>query len=108
MRTSVPFLLDDLSVDGIGKFLIADLSHAPTLEAIAKNSHRCNAYGDKDKQGCELRDLSWVSEWSPEEGLKTLYAGDNFCSAMTGVRDVTRHVGMSVGLYPRGIFTWQD
>ena len=104
----VQFHPDNLSVDRNGNLLIAGHPHGPTLESIAKDSARCNAPGSVGKEGCDAKGLSWISEWSEKDGLKTLYAGDDFATSTTAVRDVDRNVGIAGGLYERGILTWID
>lgn len=104
----LPFHPDNLSTDKDGKLLIAGHPHTPTLEKIAKNNARCNADGSENKEGCELRGLSWISEWSEKEGLRNLYVGDDYGTSSTALRDVTRDVGIGVGLYEKGIMSWKE
>ena len=104
----VPFHVDNLSVDNSGRLLIAGHPHGPTLEKVARSSARCNTPGQSNKVGCDLRALSWIAEWSEESGLKTLYAGSDFATSTTAVRDIKRKLGFAVGLYERGILTWDE
>lgn len=85
---------------------VAGHPHAPTLEKFAKNSARCNGLGKENQEGCDVKGLSWISAWNEEDGLKTLYAGADFASATTAVRDTKRKIGFATGLYERGILTW--
>lgn len=104
---SVPFHADNLSVDKNGKLLVSGHPHGPTLEKVAKNSARCDAPGSENKDGCE-KGLSWIAEWSEEDGVRTLYVGDGFGTSSTAVRDVERKIGIATGLYERGVLTWND
>ncbi|USW50093.1 Putative six-bladed beta-propeller, TolB [Septoria linicola] len=98
---AVPFLPDNVSLDSRGKLLIAGHPHAPSLEKVAKNNRFCEGRAE-----CALPKLSWVAEWSEEDGLKTLYSGSDFGTSTTAVRDWQAGIGLVTGLYERGLLTW--
>lgn len=103
----VPLHPDNLSVDGNGKLLIAGHPHAPSMEKLAKNSARCNSVGNESKKGCDrIKAPSMISEWSERDRFKTLYAGIDYDSSSTALRDVDRQIGMAVGLYAKGMMVW--
>ncbi|CAK3797477.1 Hypothetical predicted protein [Lecanosticta acicola] len=104
-RIALPFIPDNLSVDGKGKLLVAGHPHAPSLEAVAKKNRMCH---DQDGDGCQLNRLSWIAEWSEADGLETLYVGDEFGTSSTAVRDVGRGIGIASGLYERGLLVWKS
>lgn len=104
---SVPFLPDNLSVDKNGKILIAGHPHAPSIEKVSRMAKDCKQGVDDEKEECQYARLSWVSEWSEEEGLRTLYAGGEFGSSTTAARDVKRGWGVVTGLYERGLLIWK-
>ena len=87
---------------------VAGHPHGPTLEKFARNSARCNAPRKEDKVACDVKGLSWIADWSEEDGLKTLYVGSDFATATTAVRDIKREIGFAVGLYERGILKWDE
>lgn len=105
---ALPFIPDNLSVDGHGKLLIAGHPHAPTLEQVAKTNRFCESSEADELARCQRLRLSWLAEWSADEGLHTLYAGQEFGTSTTAVRDITRGLGFAVGLYERGILTWKS
>lgn len=99
-----PFIPDNLSIDGRGNLLIAGHPHAPSLEEVARTNRLCH----DERSNCQLRRLSWIAEWSEEAGLKTLYAGDEFGTSTTAVRDTSRGIGFTTGLYEKGILVWKS
>lgn len=103
----VPFHADNLSVDSNGKLLIAGHPHAPSMEEVAKNAARCDKPDDAPKEHCDHKAPSGIAEWSEQEGLKMLYTGFDFQSSTTALRDVSRRIGMVVGLYANGVMTWR-
>jgi hypothetical protein len=107
----VPFLPDNLSLTSSGKLLIAGHPHAPSLEILAKNNGQCVGGSGKDgalAELCQKSRLSWVMEWSAEDGVKDLYAGRGFGSSTTAVRDEKRGVGIATGLYQKGLLVWRE
>lgn len=104
----VPFIPDNISVDGKGKMLIAGHPHAPSLEEISKNNQFCqHADADKDDR-CQLHRLSWIADWSEEEGLSSIYVGAEYGTSSTAVRDTSRGMGFASGLYEQGILSWVE
>ncbi|KAK3114360.1 hypothetical protein LTR53_007397 [Teratosphaeriaceae sp. CCFEE 6253] len=102
----LPFLPDNLSVDGNGVLLIAGHPHAPSLEARV---HAGEACADPEATEAECATPpSWIAEWTSEGGLKDLFVGSGFGSATTAVRDVGRGKGLAVGLYDHGLLTWSE
>lgn len=102
---AMPFHPDNLSIDKDGKLLIAGHPHSPTLGKISKNIAQCNSPGG-GKEGDCVQGLSWIAEWGEQGGLTTLYKGRNFGTSSTAVRDVDRRFGLAIGLYERGLLTW--
>lgn len=105
---TVPFAPDNLSANKDGSLLIAGHAYPPALTVVAQNNARCNQLPGGDAKGCDVRSPSWIAEWSPEHGLKDLYVGTKFSSSSTAVKDSGRGFGMAVGLYERGILTWES
>lgn len=104
---SVPFLPDNLSVDGDGVLLIAGHAHVRSITTFAQSRARCNALDSKaDKKGCDGTSPSYIAQWSEDAGLQDLYVGDAFSSSTTAVRDVERGIGLAMGLYEKGILVW--
>ena len=103
----VPFVPDNISLDSKGKLLITGHPHPPSLEKVARHNRFCEDPATASTETCDLPKLSWVAEWSEQEGLKTLYAGSDYGTSTTAVRDWTAGIGIVTGLYERGILTWQ-
>lgn len=103
---ALAFHPDNLSVDGDGKLLISGHPHSPTLGKVSKSSALCNSDTTMGKESCE-KGLSWVAEWSESDGLKTLFAGDEYGTSATAVRDVGRKIGVVAGLYAKGLYMWE-
>lgn len=102
----VPFAVDNLSVDGAGKLLMAGHPFAPGLMAVSKGRSRCDVQGsEEERKACECTAPSWVAEWTEQEGLKTVYknSGKEFCSSSTFARDVAKNIGIVTGLYEKGL-----
>jgi hypothetical protein len=92
----VPFFVDNLSVDRRGILLMAGHPHSPSLDRVSRDNTCASAPR-----------LSWVGEWSDDgTGFQTLYAGDDFGTSTTAVRDWSRGIGFVVGLYERGLMSW--
>lgn len=51
---------------------------------------------------------SWASEWTPEGGVKHIYAGWEYPTSASVVRDRERGVGIVTGLYAKGLLVWRD
>ncbi|KAF2867989.1 hypothetical protein BDV95DRAFT_630909 [Massariosphaeria phaeospora] len=105
-----PAGVDNLSVDGNGKLLMAGHPFVPALTKVAKQRPGCVPGSEKEeeKSACECGAPSWAAEWSEEGGLKELYKGYEFCSSTTLVRDTKRGVGMMSGLYERGLLVFKE
>lgn len=103
---SVPFLVDNIKSDKRGTLFLAGHPHPPNTEHVAKNAAIC---ASENKEGCEadVKGLSWIAEWSAEGGLRDLYAGDEYPTSTTAILDRERGLGMAVGLYAKGVLTWE-
>ncbi|KAI0015417.1 putative paraoxonase [Xylariomycetidae sp. FL0641] len=111
----LPFLPDNVAVSGDGALLIAGHPHMPSLETFAKSRHVCNAPALRAAAGDAMREFcgtfaapSWAASWTPEGGLRNLYAGYEYPSSATAARDARRGVGVVAGLYAKGIMVWRD
>lgn len=106
---SVPFLPDNLSVDGNGKLLIAGHPHAFSMVQFAESRDACNSGSGVEKEkACKLRASTGVADWSEKEGLKVMWMSDEFATGSTAVRDVDGGVGIVSGLYEKGLLVWRD
>jgi arylesterase/paraoxonase len=112
-KLSVPFWVDNLSVDSNGVLLMAGHPWPPALTKIAKTNHLYQL-GEGQDDGLPLeqrnRAPSYVAEWdgNPKGKVKTLYVGQEYGTSTTAVRDVERNVGIVVGLYERGIMLFKS
>ncbi|KAI0479824.1 hypothetical protein F4859DRAFT_477492 [Xylaria cf. heliscus] len=112
----LPFLPDNLSVSKRdGALLIAGHPHLPSLNKFARSRHICHRPEVLAKGGKEAEKMcntttaaSWASEWTPEGGLKHIYAGWEYPTSASAVRDKDKGVGIVSGLYGKGIFIWRD
>ncbi|KAH6646168.1 putative paraoxonase [Truncatella angustata] len=112
----LPFLPDNLAVSkSDGALLIAGHPHLPSLNKFARSRQACNRPellaegGPKVQEMCAtLSAASWASEWTPETGVKHIYAGWEYPSSASVVRDRARGVGIVAGLYAKGLFVWRD
>ena len=105
-----PAAVDNLSVDGTGRVLMAGHPFAPALMKVSKGRAKCDAQGSKEeREACACTAPSWVAEWSEGEGLRELYKDDGreFCSSSTVVRDAESGVGIVSGLYEKGILVFE-
>jgi arylesterase/paraoxonase len=106
---SVPFLPDNLSVDGSGKLLIAGHPHPFSMIDFAKSRDACNSgSGLEEDKACAIRASTGVAEWTESEGLKVLWMSEEFATGSTAVRDVGRGVGIVSGLYEKGLLVWRE
>jgi hypothetical protein len=112
----LPFLPDNLAISkSDGALLIAGHPHLPSLNKFARSRHLCN-HPDMLKQGREeerqmcakMNAASWASEWTPSEGLKHIYAGWEYPTSVSVVRDRETGVGIVAGLYSKGLMVWRD
>ncbi|KAK2026543.1 putative paraoxonase [Colletotrichum zoysiae] len=108
-KVDVPFMPDNLATDQRGVLIIAGHPHPPSLEAMVKARQAClkksSMIGD-----CHVGTApSWVSEWTPEGGLKTLYSTvGEFGSSSSAARDAGLGLGIMTGLYEKGIMVWRE
>ncbi|KAK4505979.1 hypothetical protein PRZ48_003944 [Zasmidium cellare] len=107
-KIPVTFIPDNVSVDSKGKLLIAGHPHAPTLEKASKNNRFCQHPGAKNDERCISPKLSWVADWSEQDGLSNIYVDSEFGTSSTAVRDASRGLGFISGLYERGILAWKE
>ncbi|KAF2632603.1 calcium-dependent phosphotriesterase [Macroventuria anomochaeta] len=105
-----PAAVDNLSVDGEGKVLMAGHPFAPALMKVSKGRAKCDVQGsEEEREACACTAPSWVAEWSEAEGLREVYKDDGreFCSSSTVVRDTAKGVGIVSGLYEKGILVFR-
>ncbi|KAI3342359.1 hypothetical protein F4824DRAFT_445863 [Ustulina deusta] len=116
MSIWLPFLPDNLAVSkGDGALLIAGHPHLPSLNKFARSRRVCHrpeavaAGGEEAQKMCDKTTAaSWVSEWTPEGGLKHIYAGWEYPTSSSAVRDREKRVGIVSGLYGKGLLVWRD
>lgn len=104
----LPFLPDNLSVDGDGIILIAGHPFAPAVETTAQKNAFCSHSGVAEEHSCKERAPSWVAEWSSQAGLRNLYIGNEISTSTTAIRDVQRGIGLVTGLYDSGLLWWKE
>lgn len=102
----LPFMVDNIKSDKRGTLFLAGHPHPPTTEHMAQNAAKCASAG---KEGCEedVKGLSWISTWSAETGLNDLYVGDEYPTSSATVIDREKAIGIAVGLYAKGVLTWE-
>lgn len=106
---TVPFLPDNLSVDGDGKLLIAGHPHPFSMVEFAQTRDACRSGAGAEKaKACALKASTGVAEWSHNEGLKVLWMSDELATGSTAVRDAARGVGIVSALYDRGLLVWRE
>ncbi|KAK1989985.1 putative paraoxonase [Colletotrichum falcatum] len=108
-KVDVPFMPDNLATDQRGVLIIAGHPHPPSLETMVKARQVCLKDPSMVDE-CHVGTApSWVSEWTPEGGLKTLYttAGE-FGSSSAAARDAGQGLGIITGLYEKGIMVWRE
>ncbi|KAI3320287.1 hypothetical protein HD806DRAFT_507050 [Xylariaceae sp. AK1471] len=118
LRSSIwlPFLPDNLAVSkSDGALLTAGHPHLPSLNKFAHSRHVCNnpnlftEEGKDERQMCaNMSAASWASEWTPDRGLEHIYAGWEYPSSASVVRDREASLGFVTGLYARGVMIWRD
>ncbi|KAL2061375.1 hypothetical protein VTL71DRAFT_7648 [Oculimacula yallundae] len=108
-KVDVPFMPDNLATDQRGVLIIAGHPHPPSLEKMVEARQACLKDPSMIDE-CHVGSApSWVSEWTPENGLKTLYtAVREFGSSSLAARDAGRGLGIMTGLYEKGILVWQE
>jgi arylesterase / paraoxonase len=112
----LPFLPDNLAVSkSDGALLIAGHPHLPSLNKFTRSRRICHRPEVLERQDQETREAcaqltaaSWACEWTPEGGIKHVYAGWDYPSSASVVRDRENGVGILAGLYAKGIFVWRD
>lgn len=114
---TVPFLPDNLRVDSNGVLLIAGHPHAPSTDTVADAARYCSpisqAHNATLAEWCEktVRPvmMSYVAQWTPDDGLTTLYVSKkHFGTSTTAVRDTDLDVGIVTGLYERGLLRFSE
>lgn len=109
-----PVGIDNLSLDGAGKLLIAGHPFVLALTKVAQGRFRCDEAGtQEEKEACKCDSASWFGEWSEEGGMKTLFVdnaegGMGVCSSSTVVRDRGRGVGFMSMLYGKGVVVFRE
>ncbi|KAM3501805.1 hypothetical protein MY11210_009275 [Beauveria gryllotalpidicola] len=113
-KITLPFLPDNIELKDGKTLLITGHPHLPRLAKIAESRHVCNdaevlaAASDKEKEACaKLSGLSWVAEWSEEQGLRNVFVESIYGSSTTTVWDGEAGFGLMTGLYEKGLFTWR-
>ncbi|KAL7624460.1 hypothetical protein AAE478_006025 [Parahypoxylon ruwenzoriense] len=113
----LPFLPDNLAVSkSDGALLIAGHPHLPSLNKFARSRRLCHrpealAEGGQEAQKrmcATTRAASWASEWTPKGMVKHIYAGWEYPSSASVVRDREKGVGIVAGLYAKGLLVWRD
>ncbi|KAG6357621.1 hypothetical protein INS49_013498 [Diaporthe citri] len=112
----LPFLPDNLSVSkGDGALLVAGHPHLPSLNKFTRSRRICHRAEVLEAQGQEAQAVcegtgaaSWASEWTPEGGVRHIYAGWEYPTSASVVRDRERRVGVVAGLYAKGLLVWRD
>ncbi|KAK8877059.1 paraoxonase [Apiospora arundinis] len=111
----LPFLPDNLSKASDGTLVIAGHPHAPSLGKFAATRHVCNSPEERAKAEPAVQELcekmkvgSWVAQWTQAEGVKHLYAGTDFPTSCSAIRDLGRKTGIISGLYAQGLLVWRD
>ncbi|KAI1822617.1 hypothetical protein F4861DRAFT_532121 [Xylaria intraflava] len=112
----LPFLPDNLAISkSDGALLIAGHPHLPSLNKYSHSRRVCNRPEQYEKGGKAAQALcskanaaSWASEWTPDGGLKHIYASWEYPSSASVVRDRTKGVGIVSGLYAHGVLVWRD
>lgn len=110
------FLPDNLAVSKEdGALLVAGHPHLPSLNKFARSRKVCNrpevleALGEEGEAMCaQTGAASWAIEWTPEGGVRDIYAGWEYPSSASVVRDRKRRVGIVAGLYAKGLLVWRD
>jgi arylesterase / paraoxonase len=111
MKMPVPFFPDNLSVSvPDGALLIAGHPHVGSLGAFADSRPVCN-YDPPESELARCREIeeaasSWVSEWTEKGGLRHVFAGTEFPTSSTALRD--GKTGIVMGLYAKGIMVWKE
>nr|WGU20919.1 crs8 [Clonostachys rosea] len=113
-KIDLSYFPDNLAVAG-DKLLIAGHAHLPTVAKFTESRHICNFPEKLAEAPSEVQEYcrsasatSWVSEWSEAEGVKHIYAGTEYPTSSTFLRDSQRNVGIIVGLYAKGIMVFKE
>jgi arylesterase / paraoxonase len=112
----LPFLPDNLAISNDdGALLVAGHPHVQSLNNFARSRKICHRPEVLEIQGqeaqtmcAETRAASWAVEWTPDGGVKDIYAGWEYPTSASIVRDKTRRVGIVAGLYAKGLLVWRD
>lgn len=112
----LPFLPDNLAVSKEdGALLVAGHPHLPSLDKFARSRKICHRPEVLEIQDQEAKDMcdgigaaSWAVEWTPEGGVRHIYAGWDYPTSATVVRDRKRGMGIVAGLYAKGLLVWRD
>lgn len=111
----LPYLPDNVELKDDSTLLITGHPHMPTLTKWVESRHICHddealaAASEDQKRRCEEgTNLSWVTEWSEEGGLRSLFVESIYGSSATTVFDKEAGFGLIAGLYAKGLFTWRE
>lgn len=112
----LPFLPDNLAVSkSDGALLVAGHPHLPSLNKFARSRRICHRPEVLQTQDQETQAMcaatgaaSWASEWTPEGGVTHIYAGWDYPTSASVVRDKEKRFGIVAGLYAKGLLVWRD
>ncbi|KAI1381968.1 putative paraoxonase [Hypoxylon crocopeplum] len=112
----LPFMPDNLAVSkNDGALLIAGHPHLPSLNKFASSRRVCyrpEVLAESEPEAQQMcattGAASWASEWTPEGGVEHIYAGWEYPTSATVVRDREKGVGIVMGLYAKGLLVWRD
>ncbi|KAJ6781859.1 hypothetical protein PWT90_08920 [Aphanocladium album] len=109
-----PFLPDNVELKDEKTLLISGHPHLPSLAKFAESRHICNepevlaTASEEEKELCaKSPGLSWVAEWSEEQGLRNIFVESIYGSSATSLFDSKAGFGLIAGLYEKGLFTWR-
>jgi arylesterase/paraoxonase len=105
---NLPFMPDNLFTDKDGVLLITGHPHPPTLDRMRVERFDCLMNSSVDNLDCvDGKSPTSVAEWSADGGLKTLYTSiDEPTGGCTSLRDTEYKIGISTGLYGKGVLVW--
>ena len=107
---NLDFMPDNLYTDKNGMLLITGHPHPPTLDQMRVKRFECQLNSTVHNPDClDGKSPTTVVEWSADRGVRTLYvATDEVVGGCTSLRDVEYNVGMTLGLYGRGVLIWKE
>lgn len=105
---NLPFMPDNLFTDKDGVLLITGHPHPPTLDKMRVERFDCLMNSSVGNLDCvDGKSPTTVAEWSADGGVKTLYTStDELTGGCTSLRDTEYKIGISTGLYGKGVLVW--